>query len=368
MKIPLLCSIPLFATLCGQVPAKEPNSLGVCHILNDKVYVASDFGYLLRTSCNLPEGKKPLVEEFGLSLGGGYGPLMHLVDGVIWGEHDFGSIHRMPVDDLKFFDVEVVSGKDEKRWKPLSVEYHKKYPRAPNNLGKIETHQSFGNNVPHSWYLDFVAVLGSKDAANHLMGKPTVYHTYGGESPTPIYVILPTGPTALKTFMLRRDKKIEVWESHGTWRPDLCGWHVKWQRQEKEDFAVPFLEPFYVTTRKKASAAKNEEYYFLTYSGELYVAFPLEGKKPREVKALWQHKQKPITHLIVDRDRDKSYCFGKSKDGKEEFYFELDVMLRAQTVQRSQIQPVKGIDHKRLTAVLEYVQVLPGRKNVEKQP
>jgi hypothetical protein len=168
--------------------------------------------------------------------------------------------------------------------------------------------------------------------------------------------------------VLRRDKKLEVWESKGTWRADLNGWQVKSKRQEKEDFTVPFLEPFYVTTRKKASAAKGEEYYFLTPSGALYVAFPAEDKKPRQVKALWQDKEKPITHLIIDRDQDKSYCFGKSKDGKEEFFFELDVMVRVNPVKRDQIQPVKGLDHKRLAEVLEYVQVLPGRKKAEKKP
>lgn len=357
MNIPFLCSIPLLATLSTQVPAKQVEYFGVSHILNNKVHVASDMCYLLRTDCVLPEKKTPQIEEFGLPLfGSSYSPFgVHLVDGVIWcDDPTLCAVGRVPLEDLKFIDM--LQFKDDKLSKMLFAEYIKKYPQVlPNG----------GWGAAQVWNVRDVADVVLKHGQ---FGKPKVYHTLPGDFPIPINASFPTGPTTLKTFILRLDKKLEVWESHGTWRPDLGEWQIKSKRKEEEDITVPFVSAFYVTTRKQIKNAKEEELYFLTQSGALYVAFPAADKKPRQVKALWQDKEKPITHLIVDRDQDKNYCFGKSKDGKEEFFFKLDSMVGVNPVKRDQIQPVKGLEHKRLAAVLEYVQVLPGHKKVEKQP
>jgi hypothetical protein len=251
----------------------------------------------------------------------------------------WGDTARMPLADLKYFDKRVKLGSKE-FWKRRQ-EYIRKYPKFPQKAGGAD---------PHFWKLDFLGEAYQMEQVNRTVGKPPVLYAH---------TILPIDSTTIKVFLIQHNKQVQVWEAHGIWQPKKCEWRIACQRLPDEAFTIPFLEPFFIFAQK-------EDYYFLTQSGKLFIARAPEQGKRRQMEALWQDKSKPLTTFISDNDHQKAYCFSKSKDGKEEFFFELAPKIQPQPVPRKEIQPVQ-VEQPRLRTVLEYVQVLPSRQEKKKE-
>src|SRR5262245_32884608 len=77
---------------------------------------------------------------------------------------------------------------------------------------------------------------------------------------------LPTSATTGKVFLFfARRSWIELWDGKFRWLPDEQRSEAKWAEREEEVFACPFSEDFYVF-------AKDTTYFFLTRSGQLYLA------------------------------------------------------------------------------------------------
>jgi hypothetical protein len=341
MTVYLLMTIQL---LTGQnaLPKESPLPT-IAYLVDSKVYTPeSGDTILLRINCR-KRGNQPRVEVF-LIPGGvtDESPLqLHMVDGLVWsGVTGGGYASRIPLDDLRFFDAQTLA--DDKKHERLSQEFNKKYS------GKVTLRHGGGYKL--GWDLNLLNAIRRQETKRKLECKPQLYHSYS---------LLPNGPTTLRVFVLQNDKEIKVWDCRGKWQPDKGEWQVNCQRRPQEDFRAAFLEPFYVF-------AQEDDNYFLTQSGKLYIARAPEKGKRRQMEALWQDKSKPLTTFISDNDHKKAYCFGKSKDGKEEFFFELAPKVQPQPVPRKEIQPVQ-VEQPRLRTVLEYVQVLPSQREKNKE-
>jgi hypothetical protein len=116
---------------------------------------------------------------------------------------------------------------------------------------------------------------------------------------------------------------------------------------------APFKEPF------RVYVDAQDNYYFLTDSGHIYLAAAPAKGQPRQVKPLWVEKDRPIVALITDGDGGPAYVFGQDRRAiinARHFFFPLTPTPKPQEYDQYAVKPVKT--EQPMKTVLECIQVL----------
>jgi hypothetical protein len=239
-----------------------------------------------------------------------------------------------------------------------------------------------------------ITYSGEKDEGKlpltHFLGDEgplSDYHfiALAAEFPRRLFVgYLPTGPERLRVFMLTNVRgrvklvgddgmitgqildvtgdetkkprwSLTAYDFRGQWDAEERAWgNGKWS--DRESIAVAFKEPFQV-------AARGDDYYFVTASGEVYRSPKPDKGKDRKTEALWTDAKRPVVAFIQDTDAGKSFAFCKpDKDGKG-VYFELAPKLESVVYDAKGLKPAKPDDP--LPAVLGYAKILLADKKIK---
>ena len=193
-----------------------------------------------------------------------------------------------------------------------------------------------------------------------------------GYDPAPGVAIdlVPLSDNSLRVFFfVMRTKKIETWETEWALltKKDKKGRIFEvFPRDEPiadernpETIDSAFAEDFYVFKRKT-------DYYFVTQSGEMYIAPPpKKGEKSRTMAALWDDKTRPIVGIVEDADNDKVWLFAQNKkDAKLGYYFEMKPRTSFETFDPTKLKPVNaGGRAKRL---LEYLPLIRAQEKKDR--
>jgi len=152
-------------------------------------------------------------------------------------------------------------------------------------------------------------------------------------------------------------------KKHMTWIPGI------WTKEQ--ELEVAFKDSFHVF-------AAGSSYFFVTDGGKVYYSPKSTEKGLRKVHAIWDDKEKPVTHVISDVDKDKTYVVGnwpKGDHGEErKFIFALvDDQPKPEVFPVSRLKPIKAQEP--LKSVWQFAHVaaayeprLKGRLQLEKDP
>jgi hypothetical protein len=118
----------------------------------------------------------------------------------------------------------------------------------------------------------------------------------------------------------RKDRTTPFWSFRverykSAWDAKRQEWQQgRWEEEEK--LPVVFKEPF-------QALGKGEDYFFVTRSGQLFVARkPAKGKQ-RSVKCVWSDSDRRILGIISNADADRHFLFCAAKRGERPTFFEL---------------------------------------------
>jgi hypothetical protein len=165
--------------------------------------------------------------------------------------------------------------------------------------------------------------------------------------------------TARVFFFVIKTKKIESWETEMDVKTEINArgqeitrWKAAADGRKPETIESVFTEDFYVFKREA-------DYYFVTQSGNLYVAPPpKKGEKSRTMRALWDDAKKPIVAVLSDADHDKVWLFAKDKgkDAKRDLYFEMKEIIKPESFDRAALVGVNL--ESRARVLLEYLPLI----------
>ena len=160
-------------------------------------------------------------------------------------------------------------------------------------------------------------------------------------------------------FFVMKTRKIESWETEMGVRGEKLTdgtkghvWKAVEDQRKPEAIESAFTEDFYVFRRQ-------EDYFFVTESGKLYVApAAKKGEKSRRMKPLWDDVKRPIVAVLEDANKDKVWLFAtdKAKGATRELYFEMKDTIKAEPFDHAALVGV-NLDS-RARALLEYLPLI----------
>jgi hypothetical protein len=173
----------------------------------------------------------------------------------------------------------------------------------------------------------------------------------------------PRSHTSLLVIMIR-DGRLEVHAGEivkvkGDQDKDADEERINWVRRLDEEVeSSPFREPF-------RTWIQNDDWFFLTQSGKLYVARKRADGKGRVATLVWNDNDRPLVGAIEFVREQKVFLYGKDQRAiinAGSFYFELSDKPSVKDIAPGELRPLKAPQP--LKTLAEYTQLIREREKL----
>lgn len=178
----------------------------------------------------------------------------------------------------------------------------------------------FSENSYLQYFGDVAPLYGTWDNTRDAKFAPLLmWHDYLPAGREQVKVVILDNLQAAEKPLKGPRWGMRVYHGKNTWDAGKAKWGEEtWTEDEDaEQIEVGFREPFQVL-------AKGEDYYFLTWTGKLYVAKKPAKGKARKMQAAYDDPKRRVVTFLQDADGGRTYLFCKAaKPGERPTFFEL---------------------------------------------